>query len=332
MKSIRKGLYNRLKLTKLYNNLKNNTIEIEDNEYEDLMQYNNINKKTNDYLCKLTLNNNSIVIYKEYGKITKEMISLYRLTLGEIKIGLRCTGIGDGAFVGCVNLTNIVIPNTVTNIENQAFYGCNNLISITIGKNVVNIGNSIFYGCNNLVNIKIDDENTVYDSRNNCNAIIKTDNNSLIQGCKSTIIPNDVICIENNAFDSFSNLTSINIPDSVIRINDSAFNNCSNLTSITIPDSVTYIGMGAFRCCNNLTDVTIGKGIKNIYNNAFQYCTSLTNITINAIKAPNIEFNTFEEINSDGILTVPKDSTGYNVFMDTYYYYLGYYNWTKIEQ
>jgi hypothetical protein len=65
---------------------------------------------------------------------------------------------------------------------------------------------------------------------------------------------------------------------------------------------------------------------------AFQNCSGLTNITCNAITAPTIQNNTFQSIKTGGTLTVPTGSTGYDVWMGTGYYYLGKYNWTKVEQ
>ena len=81
----------------------------------------------------------------------------------------------------------------------------------------------------------------VYDSRNNCNAIIETKSNTLIAGCASTIIPNSVTSIGKQAFWGCKSLTSITIPSSVTSIGDMAFCCCSSLTSITIPTHITNI-------------------------------------------------------------------------------------------
>ena len=91
---------------------------------------------------------------------------------------------------------------------------------------VTSIGSYAFSNCSGLTSIVVEDENTVYDSRNNCNAIIETASNMLLCGCKTTIIPN-----------------------SVTSIGDFAFKYCSGLTSVTIPNSVTSIGGYAFYGC-----------------------------------------------------------------------------------
>jgi hypothetical protein len=101
----------------------------------------------------------------------------------------------------------------------------------------------------------VEEDNTIYDSRDNCNAIIKTEDNALVQGCMNTVIPNTITSIEDDAFAWQSNLKSITIPNSVTRIGNTSFNECSGLTSITIPNSVVSIGQETFWWCEGLTEV-----------------------------------------------------------------------------
>jgi hypothetical protein len=115
-------------------------------------------------------------------------------------------------------------------------------------------------------------------------------------------------------------------------IGKSAFYQCSVLTSVTIPDSVTTIGDGIFSGCKGLTSVTIGSGVTSIGRFAFMDCTGLTSITSLAAKAPTIQNDTFSNVKTNGTLTVPSGSSGYDVWMGTGDYYLGKYNWTKVEQ
>jgi len=145
--------------------------------------------------------------------------------LTTITIGNSVTDIGEGAFSNCFSLTSFTIPNSVTSIGNGAFSNCFNLTSITIPSSVTSIGNGAFKYCF-ITSIKVDADNNKYDSRDNCNAIIETSTNTLITGCKNTIIPN-----------------------SVTSIGGSAFNGCLGLTAITIPNSVTSIGRSAFEVC-----------------------------------------------------------------------------------
>lgn len=212
----------------------------------------------------------------------------YCYSLDEIKIPKNVTNIGTGAFIYCsptsivvengnpnydsrnncnalietatntllVGCHNTVIPNTVTSIADAAFAGHNNLTAIAIPSNITKIGRCAFANCLNLTSIVVDDKNQVYDSRNNCNAIIETATNTLIEGSNNTIIPNTITSIGESAFLGRRNLTSVSIPNGVVSIDASAFQYCNALTSVSIPSSVQNIGNSAFFMCTALTSVT----------------------------------------------------------------------------
>ena len=159
---------------------------------------------------------------------------------------------------------NVVIPSSViyngntysvTSIGGWAFYDCSSLTSITIPESVTSIGGGTFPYCDVLTSIQVDAENPVYDSRDNCNAIIHTESGELVAGCKNTVIPNSVTSIGWYAFYYCSGLTSITIPEGVTSIGGRAFDGCSDLTSITSPNSVTSIGNEAFNACSSLESV-----------------------------------------------------------------------------
>ena len=104
--------------------------------------------------------------------------------------------------------------------------------------------------------IKVSANNQYYDSRNNCNAIIEKATNKLVYGCNSTIIPDNVVGIADNAFYGCTGIKSITIPSSVKTIGNAAFVECNGLASVTIPSSVENMN-GAFDRCPNLVEVTI---------------------------------------------------------------------------
>ena len=133
--------------------------------------------------------------------------------------------------------------------------------SVTIPNTTYVINKNVLAGCPNLKTVVVDSENPYYDSRENCNAIITTSQNpyftpnTLIAGCKTTIIPNSVVEIGENAFYDCESLETITIPNSVTKIGKSAFNACSTLSSITLSENLTEIGNWAFDDCNNLKEV-----------------------------------------------------------------------------
>ena len=206
-----------------------------------------------------------------------------------------------------------VIPNSVTSIGNGAFYECPGLTSLTIPNSVTFIGNSAFIGCSGLTTIIVETGNPVYDSRNNCNAIIRTADNTLIFSCQTTAIPNSVTSIGDYTFSGCSGLTSLTIPNSVTSIGDGAFQGCSGLTSLTIPNSVTSIGSSAFYGCTGLTSLTIPNSVTSIGNGAFRGCTGLTSLTIpNSVTS--IGDYTFEGCSGLTSLTIPNSVTSIGYF------------------
>lgn len=145
---------------------------------------------------------------------------------------IKVTSIGNEVFFGCSELTSIEIPSSVTSIRDQAFSSCSGLTGIEIPSSVTKIGEAAFSGCSGLTSINVEAGNEVYDSRDNCNAIIKKATNTLIQGCKNTKIPSSVTSIGYYAFYDCSGLTGIEIPSSVTSIGDLAFWFCSGLKDV----------------------------------------------------------------------------------------------------
>ena len=228
---------------------------------------------------------------------------MYCFYLTSLTIPNSVTKIEEGAFAYCSGFTgDLVIPNSVVTIEPSAFqicYGFNGTLSLgtgltTIGdyafndcpgltgtlyipSNVASIGGNSFGYCD-FEGIVVDPENPNYDSRENCNAIITKNTNELITGCKSTIIPNTVTAIGDNAFRGVMGITSLTIPNSVTSIGNNAFAFCFDLTGdLTIPNSVKTIGESAFFQCEGLDGtLTIGESVNYIGDMAFRKCSHIS--------------------------------------------------------
>ena len=200
-------------------------------------------------------------------------------------------------------------------IPNGSLNYLSNMVSVTIPSSVTTIENNAIKG--GLRSITVDSGNTVYDSRDNCNAVIVTATNTLILGCNNTVIPSSVTAFGESAFTSCSHLTSATIPDGVTSIPSSCFYSCYDLSSVTIPDSVTSIGGSAFGYCNSLTSVTIPNTVTSIGGGAFSN-SGLTSVVIpNTITT--IENGTFSHSRSLASVTIPDTvrTIGENAFYET---------------
>ena len=206
-------------------------------------------------------------------------------------------------YLNDVEVTDLVIPSSVTAINDYAFFNFTDLKSVNLPVSLTSIGNCAFAYCSNLTSADIPDA-------------VTTIGNEAFSGCESITslsIPSSVNAIDGNAFCGCSGLTSIIvdssnptydsrdncnaiietssntliagcqntvIPNTVTAIGDWAFEDCSGLSSVIIPNSVYTIGRGAFSYCTGLTDLTIGNSVTTIDAYAFDNCTGLTSMDI----------------------------------------------------
>lgn len=198
--------------------------------------------------------------------------------LNSIVIGNSVTTIESEAFSGCRNLAEINLPSSVTTIGYNAFLDCKGLQSIFLPASVTSVDNRFLEGCDNLVSIIVDSDNPEYDSRENCNAIIHTADNSLIVGCKTSSIPSSVTRIGSCAFENCKGLTEITIPGTVLEIGNNAFAYCDGMTSVVLSDGLTTIERAAFLDCTGLTSINIPNTVSSMEWGAFWGCRNLSEI------------------------------------------------------
>ncbi len=191
----------------------------------------------------------------------------------------KVVSIGDSAFYNCSHLKTVEFSESLESIGDHAFRYCSELKSIVIPKKVNHIGTGAFSGCETIV---IDPENPVYDSRDNCNAVIERESGKLVQGCIGTVIPDGVASIGNYAFSNVR-IENIKIPEGVESIDDSAFYGCWRLENVELPESLNSIGNEAFLECDELTSVTIPKGVKHIGRGAFSGCETIVVVPENPV-------------------------------------------------
>ncbi len=174
----------------------------------------------------------------------------YSVVIPDTYNGLPVTSIAEKVFWKCDGLTDITIPDSITELGPYVFQDCTGIVRVTIPKNVITVGNGIFSGCNGLESITVSENNEYYYSSGNC--LIENATNTLVAGCKNSVIPDSVTVIAASAFYACDTLTSIIIPKSVTEIGLGAFSGCAGLESITIPNNVIKISKYAFSACVEL--------------------------------------------------------------------------------
>lgn len=193
------------------------------------------------------------------------------------------TAIGESAFQYNYELLSIVMPNTIRSIKEFAFNGCISLKSLTISSAVSEIGDYAFMGLRSLEHLAVDSHNKTFDSRGDCNAIIRTRTNTLLVGCKTTIIPDGVEVIAGNAFISCQDTSiepfELNFPPSVEIIEPFAFNCCYPLSAVTFSEGLRRIGRWAF-IGTSIECLEIPASVTEIDEQAFISCDSLKVIKV----------------------------------------------------
>ena len=190
----------------------------------------------------------------------------------------------------------------VVEIKSNAFAWNSSIKRIILPASVKIIGKGAFRCCSSLEEIIVDNENVNFYSSGNClvkrgafldnNLNYTTIENSIILGCKNSIIPMDgtIISIGASAFERCDGLSEIKIPSSVKDIETRAFAECGNLSSIITKEcsfdqnelhiiSVSNIEAEAFFNCG-LEFIYFSEKVAYIGKRAFGGCSFLKRIMV----------------------------------------------------
>lgn len=171
-------------------------------------------------------------------------------------------------------LQSLTLNEGLTTIEQYAFRESN--MPVEIPTSVSNISTWAFKGFKG-THLSVRSGNATYDSREDCNAIIETANNTIVAGCITTTIPTTVTTIGTQAFDGVG-LTAITIPANITTLEYGAFAN-NPLTSITIPATVQEMETNPFFGCNQLQNIVVEEGNPNY--DSREDCNAIINTKMN---------------------------------------------------
>lgn len=249
------------------------------------------------------------VVIPDTVKSIGDMAFYGSASLDTVSLGGGITEIGFGVFANCSELASITVPSGIKTIGPMAFALCDALETVTVSDTVTTISESAFTSCMSLSGITVSPDNAVYYAEGNC--LIERNTRRLVLGCKTSVIPNGVATISEQAFKDCVGLTTLSIPDSVTAIDPRSFEGCHSLSTVTvtegnavyrsegnciiekstntlvlgcgnidIPDSVRKIGDFAFVGYKGITETVIPDGVSAIGERAFSGCVTLTKIMI----------------------------------------------------
>lgn len=187
-----------------------------------------------------------------------------------IKLPESLRTLSVNAFQGCNELRSVILPEGFETLSGYSIHNCTNLWMVYLPSSFSTIddeaGPNPIVGCPSLTTIVVDEANETFDSRGGCNAVIRTSTNTLVAGCKSTLIPEDIQYIGSQAFMDNPGISKIEIPEGVIGIRDAAFQNCTNLKQVVAHMATPpSIGSTVFSGISNECVLVVPAGKKSEY-------------------------------------------------------------------
>ena len=224
--------------------------------------------------------------------------------------GIPVVGIYETAFNNCKDLTDVIIPDSVTYVSRNAFEGTK------LYNDESNWENGILYIDTILADVK-EDIAGVCNIKNGTKIIAA----SAFEGChslESVTVPDGVKIIHQSTFEDCGNLKTVVLPESVTVIKNHAFASCISLEEINFPSGLSTIGQAAFSGCETLTDVKLS-AVTAIEMQAFENCYSLENVDLGS-KLQRIEANAFVLCASIPSIVIPDtvEKIGRSAFAQCY--------------
>jgi len=287
------------------------------------------------YSYKGTMPANSNIFFREGIISICGMAFMQQEQLFGIHLPESLKYIGEGAFIGCINLQTIDVKNSIQYIGRNVFYatlwlnnhadglvylnnwlysykGTLSTVSLTIQDGVIGIAGNAFNSLTGLTSVEIP-------------ASVKYICTYAFYNCNiSTIsLPENLEYIGESAFYKTS-LTTITIPSKVKTIELQAFGRCTNLVSVNIISNIDILPHEIFTECSNLESITFTGDVNKINSNAFYNCTKLNSITINSSTPPTIIGSNFLSNTSANLhiyvptqsLATYKSYSGWSAFSD----------------
>lgn len=243
--------------------------------------------------------------------------------------------IADYAFYSCGSIKTIILSDDIKALGNSSFYHCSSLTSINIPSGVTTLPASVLEWTGlktfelpaqitqieakalaklySLTSLTVHPDNEIFDSRNNCNAIVETATNKIIVGHEKTVYDETITAVAAFAFyaaSKYSDAQTLVIPDTITQIDPNAYSfYAQKIYNLTIPfigenkegtgevkfSSIfgtqtkvvkvivtgdTTIGINAFNGQSELKEIIFQGSASLIDYQAFYNCTKLTTVQL----------------------------------------------------
>ena len=266
-----------------------------------------------------------------YGKCGENLTYIFDKSAGMIMIDAN--GEGDFSMYNYTadtvpwkdykdDIISVYIADYVISIGNNAFRGCKNLTEVTFAEALGSIGENAFDGCTALETVNFGGTDTQWDNieiaaynapllkaKPQCfgtcgeNLTFRTDHSTgtlYIEGTgamydytstsmpwyafkekfNKVVVANGVTTIGENAFWNCRTIERVTLGNTVQSIGKYAFGGCESLESVNLPNSLTSIGGQAFGNCESLESIAIPSGVTSLAGSTFASCTALKTITL----------------------------------------------------
>lgn len=235
--------------------------------------------------------------------------------------GLPVKEIKSSAFSGNKQITEIIIPESITKIGNYAFDRCSGVTSVkyfainckdlrdnsyafrsignsekgftvTIGNKVEHIPAYLFASGSQNCNLT----NVIFEETSSCKTLGEYcfDKAVLLQ---SIVFPDSVTEYGKGMFRFCTGIESVTLSAGATATSEDMFMGCTALTSIALPEGYTTLASDTFGGCSSLTSITLPDSLTTIGDNSISRCTSLTELTI-PVNVETMEFYCFYNCSS----------------------------------
>lgn len=185
----------------------------------------------------------------------KKILYMYFSKGSEVTLEDGVTTIGPKAFKNA-RASIIKLPQSVKELSAYAIY-TSYVKKVVIGENINNINRYAFYACDLDLEMK---KNNYYIWADGL--LYNKDKTKVIECTKNlqqVEIPEGVVEIGDNAFQSRGSIKNIKLASTVSKIGNGTFAGCNGFVEIEIPSKVTVIGTNCFESTNNLKKIVIKK-------------------------------------------------------------------------